>query len=72
MAPQPPKSHSAAYLGVCSTRSLLLQHLTQGDKDLVGLAGHRRESRACRDTDSESMSALEGPGGTDKVESLYG
>lgn len=54
MAPQPPKSHSAAYLGVRSTRSLLLQHLTQGDKELVGVAGHRRESRACRDTDSRA------------------
>lgn len=58
--PNPPKSHSAAYLGVCSTRCLL-QHLTQGDKELAGVAGHRRESRAWRDTDSERMSASEGP-----------
>lgn len=61
MAPQTHKSHSAAYLGVCSTTSLLLQHLMQGNQDLVGVAGHRRESRAWRDTNSERMSALEGP-----------
>lgn len=45
-----------------------------GDKDLVGVAGHRREGRACRDTNSDSMRALgtPAPGGTHKGEPLDG
>lgn len=75
LAPQDPWCAGAALPtlvrgapGVCR-----LRHLTQGDEDLAGAAGHRRESGTCRryqQQEDQLHGGAPGLDGVDKAESL--